>query len=229
MLSESHSRQEFLSCILWPKLQRCGSCVVFRFILCGPLNLNLYLFICCSWFVLWGSRWLVVHFHAGGKILSVWSGREKYGQHNRITSLVSAFLPCRDIPMGTHFCHANHTWISAGCFLSGHERWEDGSKRCKMGKRDKAPWGIVMPEIHRAPSWTEVTINSWPRIVLVLIAFKDESTAQLFILSHIVYADVHDCCLLIYGPDKTSTSVEVVLFRFSHRFSEAGRRLFQLS
>lgn len=151
----------------------CGNCVVFRFTLCCPLNLNLYLFICCSWFVLWGSRWLVVHFHAGGKILSVWSGREKYGQHNRITSLVSAFLPCRDIPMGTHFCHANHTWISAGCFLSGHERREDGRKRCKMGKRDKSPWGIVMPEIHRAPSWTEVTIISWLRIVLVLIAFKD--------------------------------------------------------
>lgn len=124
------------------------------------------------------SGWLVVHFRAGGKILSVWSGRQKYGQHNRISSLVSAFLPCGNIPMGTQFCCANHTWISAGCFLSGHERQEDGRKRCKRGrvreKRGKAPWGIMMPEIRRAPSWIEVITISWPSIVLVLIAFHEE-------------------------------------------------------
>lgn len=111
------------------------------------------------------------------KILSVWSGRQKYGQHNRISSLVSAFLPCGDIPMRTHFCCANHTWISAGCFLSGHERQEDRRKRCKMErereKRGRALWGITGPEIHRAPSWIEVIIISWPSIVLVLIAFQE--------------------------------------------------------
>lgn len=52
-------------------------------------------------------RWLVVHFHAGGKIISAWSPRQKYGQHNRISSLVSAILPCRDIPIGMCFCCTN--------------------------------------------------------------------------------------------------------------------------
>lgn len=144
---------------------------------CCPLNLHFHPFICCVWFALRVSGWLVVHFRAGEKKSYVWSGRQKYGQHNRISSLVSAFLPCGDIPMRTHFCCANHTWISAGCFLSGHERQEDRRKRCKMErereKRGRALWGITGPEIHRAPSWIEVIIISWPSIVLVLIAFQE--------------------------------------------------------
>lgn len=73
-------------------------------------------------------------------------GGKKYGQHNRISSLVSAILPHRDIPMGTHFCCANHSQISAGRFLSGHERREDGRGRCKKGgggeKRGKRKGGV---------------------------------------------------------------------------------------
>lgn len=85
--------------------------------------------------------WSWARFHAGGKILSVWSRRQKYGQHNRISSLVSAILPHRDIPMGTHFCCANHRQISAGRFLSGHERREDGRGRCKKGGGEKGKRG----------------------------------------------------------------------------------------
>lgn len=172
---ESHSRvyfKHFMAEIT--RMGTCGNCGMFRFILCCSLNLNFDLFICFARLVLRVSRWLVVHFHAGGKILSVWSGWEKYGQHYRITSLVSAFLPCRDIPMGAHFCHANHTQISAGCFLSGHERWEDGRKRCKMGKRGKTPGGIVMPEIHWAPSWKAVIINSRRVSYLSLLHLKKQ-------------------------------------------------------
>lgn len=154
-----------------------GKCAPFMLVtLCCPANLHFHPFICCVWFVPGVSRWLELRFRAGGKILSVWSGRQKYGQHNRISSLVSALLPCRDIPMGTHFFCANHTRISAGCFLSGHERREDRRKRCKMGRererRNKAPRRIMMLEIHPAPFWIEVIIISWPSIVLVLIAFQ---------------------------------------------------------
>lgn len=67
---------------------------------------------------------------------------------------MSAILPRRDIPMGTHFCCANHSQISAGCFLSGHESRGDGIGSVKGGEKGKedgrgrAPLGIITPEIH---------------------------------------------------------------------------------
>lgn len=81
------------------------------------------------------SRRLWAWFHAQGKILSIWSRRQKYGQNNRISSLVSAILLQCVIPMGTHFCCANHSRISAGRFLSGHERrkMEEGGVRSGGG------------------------------------------------------------------------------------------------
>ena len=74
----------------------------------------------------------------------VWSRRQKYGQHNRISSLVSAILPHRDIPMGTRFCCANHSQISAGPFLIWtwkKGRWREVlEKKKERGEEEGLSW-----------------------------------------------------------------------------------------
>ena len=114
-----------------------------------PLPPIYLLFLIALWKASW---WSSVRFHAGGKIVSVWSRRQKYGQQNRISSLVSAILLHRDFPMGTHFCCANHGRISVGCFLSGHESREDGGGG-GWGREVGAPLAMMIPEIHWAASW----------------------------------------------------------------------------
>lgn len=91
------------------------------------------------------SRWLWVCFscRGGERILSVWSCRQKYGQHNRISFLVSAFPPHCDILLGTHFCCANHIQISAGRFLSerGRRKMEEGGVK-EEKKKDSLEYEI---------------------------------------------------------------------------------------
>lgn len=110
----------------------------------------------------------------------------------------------------------------------------------KDGKMEErgVKWGraIKLPEELWWLKFTEHPLEQrWPSIhdpVSCLSLLHLKTTPLLSCLSsvsHIVYASAHICCLLIYGPDKTSTSVEVVLFCFSHRFSEAGCRFFRLS
>lgn len=126
----------------------CVKCVLFVYVIHivyspldkFPLPPIYLLFLICA---LKLSGWLAVRFHAGGKILSVGSCRQKYGRHNTISSLVSAILPRRDIPMGTHFCCVNHSQISAGRFLSGHERREVRRGRCKKGERKERRRGVA--------------------------------------------------------------------------------------
>lgn len=167
---------------------------------CCPLNLHFHPFICCVWFALRVSGWLAAYFRAGGKILSVWSGREKYGQHNRISSLVSALLPCGDIPMGTRFllCKITVGSVRAVSYLDMKDRKmeERGVKRGEKGRRGRTPRGIMMPEIHWAPSWKEVIIISWPSITLVLIAFQEEVIlcSAVYSQSVIVCVCMPVCC-----------------------------------
>lgn len=72
-------------------------------------------------------------------------GRQKKRNTGSTTEshlLCQLFFLRRDIPMGTHFCCANHSQISAGrFFLSGHERREDGRGRCKKGGRGRGSPG----------------------------------------------------------------------------------------
>lgn len=76
-----------------------------------PLLSTYLLFLIALW--KWADDYECI-FHAGKKNPICLILQAKYGQHNRISSLVSAILPHRDIPMGTHFCCANHSRISAG-------------------------------------------------------------------------------------------------------------------
>lgn len=144
------------------------------------------------------SRWLVVHFHAGGKILSVWS--ENMGSTTESHLLCQLFFRAVIFPWE----HLSAMQISLGSVRAvSYLDMKDGrmeKRHVKWWRGDEAPWGIVMPEIHWAPSWTEVIITSWPSIVLVLIAFKEAVMrwlSCLFSVRHIVYVCAPVCCCIL--------------------------------
>lgn len=107
------------------------------------INLHFHLVICCSWLCFEREPMIGrgVLFMVEENSLSAWSRRQKYGRPNRISFLVSAFLPRRDVLMGTYFCCANPRRISAGRFLSGHESGVDGRGRREREKERKGSPG----------------------------------------------------------------------------------------